>query len=69
MIVRFLDPTHLGKTITLPTLAAPGHCRRGTLYEIIPNHANDTTTLVIGDHRHQVPNGATVYVSTEVRGL
>lgn len=70
-IVRFLDATHLGATITLPTLQAPGHCRKGTLMAIRPDNSTDTSTLVISDHQHQVPNGATVWVerTAEVRGL
>lgn len=66
MIVRHLDATDLGKTITLPTLSAPGRCRKGTLTNIIPNHASDTSTLVIGYHQHVVPNGAAVYVEQTV---
>lgn len=69
MIVRHLDATHLGKTVTLPTLSAPGRCRRGILHNITLNAANDTSILTIGDHQHSVPNGATIYVTTEVAGL
>lgn len=69
--VRYLDATHLGATITLPTLQAPGHCRKGTLMSIRPDHGTDTSTLIISDHMHQCPNDAVVWVeqATEVRGL
>lgn len=69
MIVRHLDSTHLGKTATLPTLAHLGRCARGILHNITLNPSNDTTTLTIGNHVHSVPNGATIYVTTELSGL
>ena len=69
MIVRNLTTDSLGKTVTLPTLAAPGRCRRGILHNITLNPSNDTSTLTIGDHQHSVPNGATIYVTTELSGL
>lgn len=69
MIVRNLTADALGKTVTLPTLAALGRCSRGILHNITLNASNDTTTLTIGDHQHSVPNGATIYVTTEVSGL
>lgn len=69
MIVRHLDSTHLGKTVTLPTLAALGRCARGILHNITLNATTDTSTLTIGDHVHSVPNGATIYVTTELAGL
>lgn len=69
MIVRHLDTSDIGKTATLPTLAHLGRCARGTLHNITLNAANDTSTLTIGDHQHSVPNGATIYVTTEVAGL
>ena len=69
MIVRHLDATHLGRTVTLPTLSAPGRCRRGILRTITLNASNDTSTLTLGDHQHSVPNGATIYVTTELSGL
>lgn len=69
MIVRHLDADALGKTVTLPTLAALGRCSRGILHNITLNTATDTSTLTISDHIHTVPNGATIYVTTEVAGL
>lgn len=69
MIVRHLTPDDLGKTATLPTLAHLGRCARGILHTITLNASNDTSTLTIGDHQHSVPNGATIYVTTEVAGL
>ena len=69
MIVRHLDASHLGRTVTLPTLAALGRCSRGTLHNITNHPQTDTSTLVIGDHEHSVPNAATVYVTTELSGL
>ena len=69
MIVRNLDADALGKTVTLPTLASLGRCSRGILHTITLNPTNDTSTLVIGDHEHSVPNGATIYVTTELAGL
>lgn len=69
MIVRHLDSTDIGKTATLPTLAHLGRCARGTLHTITLNPRNDTSTLTIGNHVHSVPNGATIYVTTEMSGL
>lgn len=69
MIVRHLNASDLGKTVTLPTLAALGRCRSGTLHSIILETTTDTSILRIGDHLHSVPNDATVYVTTEVSGL
>lgn len=69
MIVRHLDADALGKTVTLPTLAHLGRCARGILHTITLNATSDTSTLVIGDHEHSVPNGATIYVTTEMSGL
>lgn len=69
MIVRHLNACDLGKTVTLPTLAALGRCRSGTLHSITLETGNDTSTLTIGDHQHSVPNGATIYVTTELSGL
>lgn len=69
VIVRNLTSDDLGKTATLPTLAHLGRCARGTLHNITLNAANDTSTLTIGNHVHSVPNGATIYVTTEVAGL
>lgn len=69
MIVRNLTADALGKTATLPTLAHLGRCARGTLHTITLNPGNDTSTLTIGDHQHSVPNGATIYVTTELSGL
>lgn len=65
-IVRFLGANDLGRQIILPTMQAPGACRKGTLMSISPDHANDTSTLIISDHIHQVPNGATVWVESHV---
>lgn len=64
--VRYLGTTHLGATVTLRTLSAPGRCRKVTLTQIIPNHGSDTSTLIIGDHERVVPNGAPVYVEQAV---
>ena len=69
MIIRHLTTEHIGKTVTLPTLAALGRCRSGTLHSITLETTTDTSTLRIGDHLHSVPNDATVYVTTEVSGL
>lgn len=69
MIVRNLTPDALGKTVTLPTLAALGRCSRGVLHDITLNKGTDTSTLTIGNHQHSVPNGATIYVTTELAGL
>lgn len=69
MIVRHLTADALGKTVTLPTLAHLGRCARGTLHSITLNTTTDTSTLVIGDHQHSIPNNATIYVTTEVSGL
>lgn len=69
MIVRNLTADAIGKTVTLPTLAALGRCSRGILHNIALNVANDTSTLTIADHIHEVPNGATIYVTTELAGL
>lgn len=69
MIVRHLDTSDIGKTATLPTLARLGRCARGILHTITLNPSNDTSTLVIGDHEHSVPNGATIYITTELSGL
>ncbi|MCD1287323.1 MULTISPECIES: hypothetical protein [unclassified Brevibacterium] len=69
MIIRNLTAEHLGKTVTLPTLAHLGRCARGTLHTIILNKGTDTSTLTINDHEHVVPNGATIHVTTEVSGL
>ncbi|TSI12644.1 hypothetical protein [Brevibacterium aurantiacum] len=69
MIVRNLSAEALGKTVTLPTLAALGRCSRGILHDITLNKSNDTSTLTIGNHVHSVPNGATIYVTTELSGL
>lgn len=69
MIVRHLTADALGKTVNLPTLAHLGRCARGTLHSITLNTTTDTSTLVIGDHQHSIPNNATIYVTTEVSGL
>lgn len=69
MIVRHLNADALGKTVTLPTLVHVGRCARGTLHTITLNPGNDTSTLVIGDHEHSVPNGVTIYITTELSGL
>lgn len=69
MIIRNLNADALGKIVTLPTIAALGRCSRGILHAITLNAANDTSTLTIGDHQHSVPNGATIYGTTEMAGL
>lgn len=69
MIVRHLTADALGKTVTLPTLPTLGRCSRGTLHDITLSATNDTSTLTIGDHQHSVPNGATIYITTEVSEL
>jgi hypothetical protein len=45
MIVRHLNASDLGKTITLPTLAALGRCRSGTLHSITVETATDTSAM------------------------
>ena len=69
MIVRHLTAEAIGQTVTLPTLAHLGRCARGTLHSITLETSTDSSTLTIGNHRHSVPNDATIYITTEVSGL
>lgn len=69
MIARNIGPEHLGKHVTLPTLEALGRCRQGILTYYA--HTTTGTILVIGDHKHTVPDNATIMIddTTRVTGL
>ena len=69
LIVRHLNASDLGKTVTLPTLAASAGAVAAHSTPSPSKPPPTPATVRIGDHLHSVPNDATVYVTTEVSGL